>query len=564
MKYFYRILLILALILSFASCKKEDQGGKKEETKYTVSGTVKGSDGAALAGVVVSDGHLCVKTDANGQYRISSNLDEMSYIIVTTPSLYKAPVEQGLPIFFKRKSELKKDADGIYSNVDFVLDKIDGDPSRYTLFISADPQPRSSSATYDNFAFHSLDCCEDLYKDWRETAATITDRPVYGIVLGDIVHENMTLFKKYREGLARNGYATYNVMGNHDHDLDTEGSTGGSNMIGTMSFEKNFGPRNYSMELGNIHVVVMDDIYVPYKDGKWPKGDYGTGFTERDWQWLRNDLSLVDRSKTIMFCAHSVIFRTAGGSERGVSAENHRSDVAHLLGKFAKCHAWFGHGHNTFNFVYPETDKYYQYFKNVEVHMVARSTGQLWTNEVLTAGTPRGYTIVEVNGDDVSWKFHPVRYQSSKYVGTSAKLDRSLMNFQFEGSEGYQVAMRNGKPLDESYQMNVYGPGAYENDNYVYANVFLWDSKWEKPVWTPDGGASSTMTLDNRNTYDWFMRKIVEHYQQTTSLGSADYSYTKDVHTIFSAYVNPSSGIKGGTVSVTDRFGNKYSTHISW
>jgi len=556
---------ILVAFLLF-SCQKEEGGGDEPAGEITVTGCVKGSDGLLLQGVTVSDGTVCTSTDAQGCYKLPSKLDkEVKFIFVTTPENYSAPVIEGIPVFFKRVSELKKEADGTYKNVDFTLDKIETNPDRFTLLVSADPQPRSSGATYDNFAYHSLDCCQDLYRDWRETSAKISGRPVYGIVLGDIVHENMTLFDQYTKALAQNSYPTFNVPGNHDHDLDKEGSTGGSNMIGLQTFEKNFGPTNYSVDLGKIHAVFMDDMYVPYDaSGKCPKSGYSTGFTDNSWTWLKNDLALVDRSKTIFFYAHGVIYMQPGGTEMGTRTPNHLSDVAHLLAKFGKTHAWFGHSHIPYNHVYAANDKN---FPNVESHMVPRSTGELWTNERLAGGAPRGYVIVDVNGTDVSWKFKPVPYQSSKFCGKHGQPSVPYMNYSFTG--GVAALNDGGSILDEQYQIVAYPPSAFaEAQGYIVANVYWWDSNWSTPTWTTDGSTPETMkayiskTSDN---YDANDKTIATFYikNEPTTLGGGDYSWNKDVRTLFYTYVGTSEH-GSGTVSVNDRFGNTFSTKLTW
>lgn len=565
MKRTHLILLTACLFLA-AACNKQPVGPQEEEAEVTVEGTVKGDDGELLKGVVVSDGRICAKTDENGHYQLRSALDnDVRFIMVSTPSGYSAPVDKGLPIFFKRRAELgEPDSEGKYHDVDFTLEKIPGNPERFTVIVSADLQPRNSSAGFDNFAYHALDCCEDVYRSWRELTEGITDRKVYGITLGDIVHENMTLYKNYKAGLATQNFPTYNVMGNHDHDLDTEGSTGGSYIIGPLSFERELCPVTYSFNLGKIHVIVMDDIFIP--NGYCKKGDYLTGITDRDWDWLQNDLKTVDRGSTIFYCTHSPMFMQRSLSDRGKKVrDNHISAAAYLLAKYAKVHAWAGHTHTVFNYNYPESDA----FKNVEVHTLPRTCGELWTNEFHANGAPRGYTVVDVDGDNVSWVFHPVKYQSSVYVGTAKGYTYTYpyRNYDF-GSDGV-ARMRDGSAeLGPGYQCVVYAPGTYK-DKYVYANVYYWDDKWSLPVFTPDGGAPTTMTQVNKNNgelymYDFNDKDVATFYREhCQSLADNDYNWSNgDLNTLFNAYCKDIKG--SGTVSVTDRFGNKYETRISW
>ena len=67
-----KYLLPLFIVWVITSCNKEggpNGGGQTETPKdWTISGYVKGNDGKALEGVVVSDGLNCVKTDKEGRY----------------------------------------------------------------------------------------------------------------------------------------------------------------------------------------------------------------------------------------------------------------------------------------------------------------------------------------------------------------------------------------------------------------------------------------------------------------------------------------------------------------
>ena len=410
---------LIALLLAIGCTKDSTENGGNGNTsgngsgeyvptgKITVKGTVYGSDGP-LSGVVVSDGLLCVKTKENGYFEIDSDLSRTKFIMASIPSGYTAPKDKnGLPIFYQRVTDEDRTADLCTAKFEFV--KItDSDPNRYTMIIGADPQPRSSDANLDKVAFHSLDICKDLYKDMSETAANITDREVYGMMLGDIVHENMSLYGNYiTDGLSTLGFPMFNVLGNHDNDYKSK-----SDAEGRHSFEENLGPTYYSFNIGKQHYIVLDNLIMKLNSSGQLK-DYDQGLTDEIWQWLQNDLRYVDRSTTLMVAAHSPMFKliemTSDRSQSG--STKYGKDYATLLAKYAKVHAWAGHTHTTFNYVYPAGDR----LASIEVHTLARSTGDLWTNEWSADGTPRGYTVVEVNGNDIKWYFKPTKYQTAKH-----------------------------------------------------------------------------------------------------------------------------------------------------
>ena len=540
---------------------------------YNISGRVVDSSSNPIEGVVVSDGTQCVRTMFDGTFYMQSNTANVKYVQISTPSGYLPPVDGGKPRFYKAKADITPSA-GIYDFGDFVLTPV-ANPNTFTLFVTADPQPRASNLPLDNVAYRSLRACESLYQDLTETAAGIAGRQVYGICLGDLVNGDMDLMDTYSTALENLGYPTYNMIGNHDYDL-----TARDDDAGAWKYEALFGPRNYSFNIGGIHFVVLDNLIMEDNGSKLKSShDYTQGLTDEIWAWLQADMAFVPRTSTVMVFAHSPMFKYDSGSERTNTAKHggHTNEseggaygYGDLFDEFPEVHAWAGHTHLTFNHVYAPSHRH----KNVQVHTLARSTGELWTNEYLAGGTPRGFTIVEiVNGDVASWRFHPTKYLKSSFHGTNGQPPYTYCDWTYEGSSPLVAKMKDtGLDLDESYQMHVFPPDAY-GDGKLYVNVFLWDSLWDKPTLTMEGGAPVVMTQvetvdvkeENRIGYDIANKEIIDFYNDNYSgtLTSAGYAAHKlGVPLTMFRVAAPASGT--GTVSVTDRFGNTYSRTVSW
>lgn len=519
---------------------------------YNVQGRVVDTSDNPVEGVVVTDGVNCVKTLFDGSFYMQSDLSSAKFIYISTPAGYLPPVSSGVPQFYKTVASLSKSG-GVLQCGDFVLTPVEN-PDNCTLIFTADPQPRSSSINIDNVAYRSLVCCEDMYKELKETAAAISGRQVYGICLGDIVHESMSLFSNYVTGLGTLGYPTFNVMGNHDNNPNAADDAAGAE-----NYESWFGPRNYSFNIGKMHFVVLDDICM-YKGTDGTLRSYDNGLDDVAWNFLQADLALVPKSTTLMVCAHGPMFRKSTGAEISTrEATIHGEDYDKLLRGYSKVHAWAGHTHATYNYVYPSSHR----LKNVEVHTLSRSTGELWTNEYLSAGTPRGFTIVEVrNGVIDSWRFHPTKYQSGAFHGSSLP---SLTRRDWNYVSGVAKMKSGGATLSEAYQMHIYPPGSYASgDGYLYVNVFLWDSKWDAPKFV-SGGTTKTMELvtdDSRHDLaDTEMRTF--YYNNSALLRSCGYT-AQDTGYPSTLFRVAASASGSGTVKVTDRFDNEYSQSISW
>lgn len=560
------VLALLSAVLLLAGCGKDPssdngKGGGSTPSETPVSGNIQGrvlsSSGQPIAGVVVSDGLNCTRTNSKGEWGIESDLASTDYVFVSTPSDYSAPLVDGTPVFWKFLSELTKSG-GQYRNVDFTLEPISR-PDRFTIIIFADPQPRSKGAGYDNMGYHALDCNDDMYRDMKEYVSNITDRPVYGICLGDIVHQNLNLLPAHKSGMAATGIRNYNVIGNHDHDI----SKTTDDRDAARPFEAVLGPVNYSFDLGGLHVVVLDNMIAPLGDNGKISDSCKDGLTDEIWQWLQNDMAFVPKDRTVMVCAHSPMFRLIGGKERSA---RHSTDYRKLFQEYSKVLSWAGHNHCTLNYVNTSNPV-------IESHIVTRVTGDLWTNEYLGSnGTPRGYIVFDYKDGSYDWHFKPIYYQTGAFTGTygggGKQPSYTYRDWDYDAS-GKAVMRLDGHPLDENYQMQVFAPGTY-GDDYLYANIFLWDELWDNPKFTINGvpkkmvRVTAPSSTEDDKRYSYANRELKEFYNENNSyLHDGSYGFVNsNTESMFRVFVDDEHG--SGTVSVKDRFGNTYSQKIVW
>lgn len=559
MKNWILMLLLLAGAWSCSPSSSSPDNPGEDEGEITVTGIIYDDSAKPLADVLVSDGYIFAKTGADGRFSLESDLNKAKFVYMVQPSGYQAPVESGQSMFWKRlgKGDAQK-INGVYQ-LRFTLNKIKSDADKFSMVIAGDPQPRARTAGYDNLAYHSLDCNEDMWKDMSEYTSSLGGRQVFGIMLGDLVHENMSLYPDYCNRLARLNCAVYSVIGNHDND-----PSAADDEAGAACFEDYLGPRNYSFNAGKFHIVVVDNLIMQLNSSGQLK-DYDQGLTDDIWKWLQKDLSYVDYSTPVIICSHSPMFMLSSGGDRSLSAATrHGADYALLLSKYKKVYAWAGHMHAAFNYVYGPSSKY----PGIEAHTVSRVTGSLWVNEWLCEdGTPRGYVVADVDGENLIWKFKPIAYQTAKAVG---KVPAYTLRDYTLTSDG--VAMRNGRKLDETYQLRAYPRGTY-GDNYVYANVFMYDEAWGEVKFTSSKSGPVVMTKVSEKTkkYDAAYKEVFDFYKSAGSALSSSSDFVlfnksgevaNPVPHLFRCYSSAESD--SGTVTVTDRFGNEYSTTVSW
>lgn len=294
--------------------------GTQLDGNTTLYGLVTDTSGNPIPGVVVSDGYGCVTTDANGVYQME-RYKKARFVHYSTPAGYAINTSaDNYPLFY---------AEIVHKNIadrhDFVLTPLPAPESDFTLVCIADPQCATTAeiSRYVNETIPDVEATVDAYK--------AKGTPVYGITLGDIVFDTPDLWSNMKESMANRNLPVFQTIGNHDH-LQTETSDDNA----AANFETQFGPRNYSFNRGDVHIVSMDNVL--YEGKKKYKG----GITDRQLEWLRQDLSHVDKDKLVIFCAH-IPFR-GGTSVTDESHENY-DGVLDLLAEFSEAHIMIGHTH---------------------------------------------------------------------------------------------------------------------------------------------------------------------------------------------------------------------------
>lgn len=486
------------------------------EGESNLYGRVTSTTGEPVAGAVVSDGSSSVLTDNNGYYRIGANLEEARFVTISTPSEYKLSFERCALQNFKR---IPRHAKAVVAN--FVLEKREKPLDKYTVIMMGDPQIRGvgvDSAVYrlKNFVYPDVAALK--------TNKGATDDEFFAINLGDLLFNDMTKFDDFIDCAESSGFPMLHVIGNHDHDQTTILDT----RLGTMHFEEYMNPINYSFNIGKVHYVVLDNISWSRKTTKQP---YDIGLDEFVCKWLEQDLQFVPKEHTIVVCSHAQLFRRPlpvhmslpNNPDLNSGDKVNFATYSKLFAPFAKVYTWSGHYHYNFGYDYSLTNEVPQY-NNITSICVARCCGGLHVSRYLfNDGTPSGYMVVEVDGNDMKWYYK---------------------------SEGY----------DRSHQMNIYAP-TRTGGELVKVNIWNWSADyWSQPEWWEQGKRVGYMTHKPEKDIAY----LEDYSKQGPFLGRKgdDKAVPHEAHGTF--HIKPSKGVRSGEVRVTDNFGVTYIEKVEW
>ncbi|WP_276496616.1 calcineurin-like phosphoesterase family protein [Pontibacter litorisediminis] len=347
------LLLSGGLVLSAEAAFGLDTG-----VKAKVKGTVK-AHGKGLANIAVSDGYHVVQTNARGKYKLPVN-SKAEFVFLSIPAGYALPNENGIAKHYQRLSE----GSGRY---DFELTKLEQDDTNHRFIVWADPQVKNQEDVRQMLT-QSMPDVQQLVQSFGAGAL------VHGITVGDIVWDEHELFEKYDEAVAGTGIPFFQVLGNHDMDLNQGGDD-----VSDKTFKKMYGPTYYSFNRGKVHYVVLDDVRY-LGEGK----KYDGHVSQQQLDWLKKDLAFVPKDHLVVLSAHIPI-------HRGVENKQELLDIL----KGYQVHIMSGHTHFNQNIA----------GEGVYEHIHGTLCGAWWTGPICSDGAPRGYGVYEVNGNELSWYY---------------------------------------------------------------------------------------------------------------------------------------------------------------
>ncbi|WP_114751192.1 calcineurin-like phosphoesterase C-terminal domain-containing protein [Pleomorphovibrio marinus] len=379
-----------------------------------------------IPGVTVSNGVQVVVTDEKGKYSLPVGDDNILFVV--KPSGYALPLdENNLPQFFyihkpegspSLNFEAVAPTGKLPKSVDFALYKAE-EKEDFTAYIFGDSQPY----TEEELGYFAKSVVEKAKGE---------EGVIFGITLGDLVGDDLTLHPSYAQTVRDMGLPWFNVMGNHDMNYDAKVDEHSDE-----SFEATFGPANYAFNYGKAHFIVLDDILYP--DPRDGQGYWG-GYRKDQLDFVENYLKLVDKNSLILVAQHIPLYHIDEGSFRDAD----RQRLFDVLKDFENVLAFSAHTHYQRHHLYGQEDGWKG--KNPFHEFNAGTTNGDWYSgkldddglpvSTMRDGTPKGYTLLAVDGTN---------YELS-----------------------YRVL---GQPKD--HQMHIFHPKVVANNRGTQAGIFV-------------------------------------------------------------------------------------------
>lgn len=389
-----------------------------------------------LAGVRVSNQREVVETDEDGRWRLP--VDDDSTFFVIKPRGWMTPVDEDkqLPRFYYTHKphgspELRypgvAPTGPLPESIDFPLYPRE-EPDRFRAIFFADTQARNEK--------------ELEYMAHDVIAELVGTDAAFGVTLGDIVFDDLSLFDSHNETIALIGIPWYNVIGNHDLNFDAT-----EDKYSDETFERIYGPNYYSFEHGPTHFIVLDNVHWTGPDERGRS--YHAEIGEEQLTFVRNDLAFVPEDRLIVLMMHipltstrdrEALYRLIEERPYTMSVSGHTHWQAHRF--ITREDGWRG----------PEP---HHHVINVTV------SGSWWRGEpdeqgiphaTMRDGAPNGYAIYTFDGHRATVDFkaarRPATYQMNIHAPYTVQAGEAgqveVFANVFGGSERSTVEMRLG------------------------------------------------------------------------------------------------------------------------
>ena len=398
-----------------------------------------------IAGVLVSNGRDVVRTDQDGRYALP--IDDEMIIFVIKPTGYAVPVERGvmLPRFYYihqpkgTPAHLGLRYRGIEASgplpraIDFALKKVD-EPTCFDVLMFADPH--AGSAAEVGFIRDDV------------VNALIGTKAVFGMTLGDIMSDDLSLYERYNRIIGQLGVPWYNVVGNHDLNLDAPGGK-----YSRETFKQTYGPSYYAFEHGGALFLMLDNVdYLGARaDQPGNNCDYEGRLGKRQLAFVANVLKETPVDRLVVAAMH-IPLRTDLDPNDPASNTADRAALLELLAD-RRAVSFSGHMHTTEHHYLDGADGNPGPAPHHH-HVMTALSGSWWSGPydhrgVAVAdshdGTPNGFHVLSIDGNRYTTRYRPAKEPNARQV--RIMLDGELHRSRNGIDRDFRMSQLFGSPI---------------------------------------------------------------------------------------------------------------------
>ncbi|MCY7355615.1 MAG: calcineurin-like phosphoesterase C-terminal domain-containing protein [Lysobacter sp.] len=368
-----------------------------------------------VADVAVSNGRDVARTDRIGNYSLSVQHGQTLFVI--KPAGWRvATGSAGLPLFWKHHVPFGGVAlkyGGIAptgasaASIDFPLRRESLRKRDLEVLVFSDSQPKSMA----DVGYYDKDIVAPIVGKHHAQL---------GLTLGDIVHDDLSLYPALNAITAKLGVPWLHVAGNHDLDFD---ATRDEDSL--LTFRNTYGPDTLAWEETAATFVVLDDVV--YRPGQRPA--YVGGLRDDQFAFLEAYLPTTPKDRLLVLAVHIPFFSTSPVPEWQSFRVADRERLFGLLKDFPHVLLLSGHSH-TQQHVLHDADSGWHGTKPLHEYNVGAACGAFWSGVKDTAGipdatmadgTPNGYATLRVNtGGAYALAWHPARDGSDTQIALHA------------------------------------------------------------------------------------------------------------------------------------------------
>jgi hypothetical protein len=507
------------------------------------TGVRQGGD-PGIPGVLVSNGREVVKTDRDGRYALPASDEAIIFVIKPTgyavrlergvmlPRFYYIHQPAGTPAHLALRHRGVAPSGPLPSSIDFALRKVD-EPSRFDVLMLTDTHAGRPAEI-------------DFVRD-DVVNPLIGTKAAFGLTTGDIMSDDLSLYGRYNRIIGQLGVPWYNVIGNHDLNLDTP-----DRRYARETFKQTFGPGHYAFEYGGALFLMLDNVDYFGARASEPGNDYGYQgrFGKRQLEFVANVLKATPADRLLVAVMH-IPLQTYFDPEDPASNTADCGAFLKLLGDRPSV-SFSGHTHTT----------EHHYLRGEERgaaavphhhHVMTAASGSWWSGPydhrgIAVAdshdGTPNGFHVLSVDGNRYTTRYQPAKEPNARQV--RIVLDSPSHQARKESGDG-RMSQLTGSPIAQD------NAGATD----LLVNVF-------------DGGPRTSVVyqigerrpvrMERERRIDPFVKEVFARNQATKK------SWVKAEPCSHLWVARLPADIEAGThcikVQVTDEYGRQHHDHL--